>query len=409
MKDLVTNVIHQQKRELSIIINSYTITRPYEDQLLNSLDSPLVKVVTGPRRVGKSTLCAKVAGTRKYAYLNLEDERLPEIVDGDVLLSALDEAYPGNNLLFLDEIQNIPRWEQLLNRFLRLGRNVLVTGSNSQLLSDELASALTGRNLKIEVLPLGFQEIESFQPGLLKMNDYLIKGGFPEVVLGRADQRSYLSSLWDTVILRDIVQRKNVRNVSGLSSVLSLFLTGMTAKYSVSSLARSCPEKISEPSIRKFLNHAKDAYLISELELFHRKTRHRMKSDRKAYITDNGFFTAKTVGVSENSSVLLENAVFCELRRQGYQTDHSLFYYITRHGYEVDFLLREGHHNRMLIQVCYNLAALKTREREIRSLVEAAEELGLQKALIITWDHQESIVEKGVNIEMIPFQQWLMH
>jgi len=158
----------------------------------------------------------------------------------------------------------------------------------------------------------------------------------------------------------------------------------------------------------KFLSYGIEAYLLSELVLFSAKTRKRIKSDRKLYIVDNGFFNAKNIGVSENYGKLLENLVFCELRSRGYRANQTLFYYETASKFEVDFLLRTGHEHQELIQVAYSLGSLKTRERECRALAQAAEELKLDKLTILTLNEESVASYEGKIFEIKPIHRWLV-
>ena len=344
MDDLIYNVIERQSKELKFLLEKKYTERIQTTLLEQELSSPLVKVIVGPRRAGKSTIALEALRNKQFAYLNFEDESLPNIDDGDLILRALDKTYKNVDFYLFDEIQNFNRWEQFLNRLHRLGKNLIVTGSNARMLSDELASALTGRHSEIEVLPFSFKEYENIShlnPPDFKQ--FLHQGGFPEVALENTKHKPYLSTLWDAVILKDIAQRKKIRNILGLNSILSLFLSSIANRFNVESLVKALGGDLSAPTVKKFINYGIESYLIAELIPYSLKPKKRIKSDRKAYCIDNGFFTAKNISLSENLGILLENAVFNELRIRGFKPNFSLFYYMTKSGYEVDFLLRKGH------------------------------------------------------------------
>lgn len=408
MNDLLLNTVKRQKRELTELSSLATVVRGKTAHLQSILPSPLIKVIIGPRRAGKSTIALQALKNQKFAYINFEDETLPNITDGDEILDALSQVYGDVDYYFFDEIQNFDRWQQFLNRLQRTNKNAIVTGSNARLLSEELASSLTGRHTAIEILPFSFKEVESVSNQESAFEQYLISGGFPEVVTKKADFATYLTALWDAIILKDIARRKKVRNISALSDVLSLLLSGTSSRFNVDSLRRSLSDSVSSPTIKKFIAYGEEAYLISELILYSHKPRVRIKSDRKIYTVDNGLFNAKNINFSDNHGLLLENAVFNELRNRGFRPNESLFYYVTRSGFEVDFITRKGHKNKEAIQVCHSLKRLKTRERELRALREAAEELEISRLRIITMNEESSECIADKNIEVVAAKRWLL-
>jgi predicted AAA+ superfamily ATPase len=408
MEKLLQNIIKRQKTELNSLLARKMVLRTRASDLESHLSSKLIKVVIGPRRAGKSTLCLAALQHKKFSYLNFEDESLPKAIDGDILTQAMDAVYGEVDYYLFDEIQNLDRWEPFLNRLQRKGKNIIITGSNSQLLSDELSSALTGRHTVIEILPFSFREIQTALVQHHSFQNFLQFGGFPEVATGGVVSSSYLSALWDAVILKDITKRKKVRNVSGLHNTLSLLLSSMTSSYNVDALQRALSSEVSAPTIKKFIEYGREAYLIAPLTLYSQKPKQRIKSDRKIYTIDNGFFTSKNIALSENLGVLLENAVFHQLRVQGYHPNLSMFYYITRSGYEVDFLLRDGHKNIAIIQVCYSLGSLKTRERELRALKEASEELQVSNLQVVNMSEESTESYEGMTIEVVPAEKWFL-
>ena len=161
--------------------------------------------------------------------------------------------------------------------------------------------------------------------------------------------------------------------------------------------------KISAPTVRKFLEYGVEAFLISELLPFYAKPRRRIKSDRKAYVIDNGFFSARQIGVLEDHGRLLENLVFVELWRRGHRPNLDLFYYVTKGNHEVDFLVRDGHRNLELIQASISLGNQKTKERELRALANAAQELKVSKLTVVTLDQEriEKLDAFEINIKSV--------
>jgi len=414
MNDLLYNITLNQRNEIEALAKNQIYTRSQEAQLATTITSPLIKVLLGPRRAGKSTLALQVLKNRSFAYFNFEDENLPTKFSGEELVKALEKAYGKTDFLFFDEIQNFDRWEQFLNRLQRLGKNIIATGSNSKLLSEELASSLTGRHLSIEVLPLSFAEIYDIKKNSAStdrttlFDSYLHTGGFPEVILHNAPA-AYLDTLRDSIILNDISKRYKVRNIKGLRDVLSLLLSHMGTRYSGHSLRRALSNSLSITTILKFASYAQSAYLIQELVPYSLKTKIRLKADRKAYLIDNGYYTKKQVRIFDDNSRLLENFVYIELIRRGYKPNLDLFYYQTKNQFEVDFLLRRGHQNEELIQVCHSLSSSTTVERELRALGKASSELAVKKLTVLTYNQEERQVVDGMEVNIIPAWRWALN
>ena len=410
MGNSLYQLVLRQKAELRRPLSEPIVGRESLTTLLDALESPLVKVIIGPRRCGKSTLAKLVMRGKACAYLNFEDEGFPQQATGDDIISALKQVYPAAKYYFFDEIQNFPRWESFLHRLHREGYNCLVTGSNAHLLSRELATALTGRHFALKLLPFSYRECSA--AGSAEGDDalmrYLTHGGFPEVVIGKADVISYLGALWDSIVLKDVVRRYKIRNVQELHDLYTLVLHSVASRFSNDSLVRGLDAAISSPTVKKFLLYGQQAYLFAELPRFHFGARKRLKFDRKAYVYDNGFLTAKKISNSPDYGHLLENAVFIELVRRGFEPNMNLFYYVTAGGYEVDFLTRIGVQNDELIQVAWTMHEQKTRDRELRALAQASAELRVKKIRILTWDHADEIRIGDVKLVIQPVRQWLL-
>jgi len=413
MSNLISNLerlLKRQKNEINhgIVMNYHD--RDALETLISALNSPLVKVILGPRRCGKSTLAKKAVQGRKFAYLNFEDEGFPVDATGDDIMTALERVYPDAEILFFDEIQNFDRWEQFIHRLHREGRNLIVTGSNAHLLSQELASALTGRHLAIKILPFSYKEFLGRQQKDSEelFLSYLVNGGYPEIVTGLSESSSYLGALWDSIILKDVVRRHRIRNVRDLHALYNLMLHSVTTRFNNESLVRAMGQAVSAPTIKNFLMYGEQAYLFADLDRFHFGVRKRLKFDRKAYIFDNGFLAAKKVSTSPDHGRLLENLVFIELVRRGFEPGLSLFYFVSQSGYEVDFLTRVDGKTDQLIQVTWQMSEAKTRDREIRALRAASDEMKARKTLILTFDHRETISGNNTEIIVEPIREWLL-
>ena len=346
-----------------------------------------------------------------FAYLNFDDKQLLDKWDEDLVMAMLDDVYPGYEYLLLDEIQNLPDWDAWVTKLYRRGRNLVLTGSNSKLLSSEMASLLTGRYLKVEMLPFSLEEtnnwklIDTSDSALLSASadDYMRNGGYPETIKARSITRNYLSTLFDSILLRDVAQRHKVRNTTDLYNLANYLLSNFCNPVTATNLS----EELGLGSVattKKFCGYLAEPYLFFFLSRFNNKLKMMKKSPRKVYVVDNGFVLASAFNLSENLGRLLENMVFVQLLREGYNPDTTLFYYRTRNDREVDFVLREGYRVRQLIQVCYDLAGEKTRRREFDALLEASKELGCDNLLIVTANQTETAVIGDKTINVVSFE-----
>jgi predicted AAA+ superfamily ATPase len=378
----------------------------------------MIKLITGPRRVGKSVFALMMLKQTNFAYLNFDDNQLLNNWDENLVMHTLQEIYPNYEYLLLDEVQNLKDWDLWVSTLYRRGHNLIITGSNARMLSQEMATVLTGRYIPIMMLPFSLQETlqlhninlshipeEKKAESELLQEEYLHQGGYPEVVKIRTISRTYLSTLYDSILLKDIAQRHKIRKTEELYTIAGYLLSNFCNLFTTNDLAAEFNMK-SVTTTQKYLNYLNEPYLFFYLQRFNNKFRVMKKAARKAYIVDNGFIDNVGFQLSENKGRLLENQTFIELIRQGYNTETSLFYYHSRNNKEVDFVTRKGTKIERLIQVCYDLSSEKTRKREIDSLLECAEELHCNNLYIVTYN-QEEIIQIGTHqIQVIPFHKF---
>ena len=397
------NIILTQHAERDTIAARPYIDRKTSYQVAEMLNSPLIKLITGPRRAGKSVFALLMLKGRNFAYLNFDDKQLLERWDEELVEKTLDEVYPGYEYLLLDEVQNLPGWDLWVSKLYRNGKNMVITGSNANMLSSEMATVLTGRYLQIEMLPFSLAEVmsaagidisdikpEQQAEASLIADDYLRNGGFPETVLARGITKNYLSTLIDSILLKDVAQRHHIRKTSDLYGMATYLLSNFCNPFSANSLA----EELGIASVtttKKYCDYLNEPYLFFYLPRFNNKLKLMAKADRKAYIVDNGFVQSSAFNLSDNLGRLLENQVFVDLLRQGYVPGQTLFYYRSRNNREVDFVTRRGPKVEQLIQVSYNLDSAKTRKREVDALVECGEELNCRNLCIVTFSGKETI------------------
>jgi len=374
---------------------------------------------------GKSVFAFMLLRNSQFMYLNFDDEALLRLnpVDTDELMKELHSVYGNVKTIFFDEIQNLPNWELFVNRLHRLGYNLIITGSNAKLLSKELSTILTGRHIPIEIMPFNFKEflkakkfkidyesvsVPQKRGELLNLiNDYLIYGGFPEIVVKGFDPKEYLSILFDSILFKDVVKRYKVRHSGLISDLASYLINNFSNYYTLRKLQKTLSFK-SISTVEKYIDHLKEAYLIAQLKRFSYKAKKRIKSSKKIYVIDNGYIYAKAIQYSPDKGRLIENLVFTELLKRGFKANANLFYYKTRNGREVDFITKKDLSIAKLIQVSYETANIDTLDREIKSLIEASDELKAKDLAILTWDEERIIEKKSKVIQLIPIWKWII-
>ncbi|HPB24745.1 MAG TPA: ATP-binding protein [Bacteroidales bacterium] len=416
MNHSFTQIITDQSEEKSLFRQKGWVHRKSETFI--DTNSSLIQIITGVRRSGKSTLAHRALKNKKYGYINFDDERLSNITPASLndILESVFEVYQNVEYLFLDEVQNVNGWHLFVNRLQRSGMHLIVTGSNSKLLSTELASHLTGRYNIIELFPFSFQEFLNFKKfkydtlttknkGLLRsfFNEYMNSGGFPEVLKG-ANAIQYVTNLFNSIVTRDILFRFNIKHKQTFKDI-ALFLVNNFSREISYNRIKKLFDLGSEHTAKNYVSYLEEAYLIITLPKFSFKKQESIKY-KKNYIIDTAFASAICSNLSQNSGYLLENIVLLELYRRKQTDNFDLFYY--KKNVEVDFVLYKEHRAEALIQVCFDTADEKTRKREIRALIQAAEELKSDRLLILTFDEKQTVVEGGKTIKIIPVYEWLM-
>ncbi len=411
------NVVIQNRYDADKVLERDLISRENLSDGEKNLKHKLVKVITGPRRTGKSTFALLLLRNKKFCYLNFDDEKLMKCKDTDEITEAIFEVYGGKlEYLVFDEIQNLKDWEIYVNKLQRKGYNLIITGSNAKLLSRELGTALTGRYIPIEMLPFNYREfltahqfdysatdinIPERRGELMNyLNSYLSGGGYPEIILQDVDSRSYLSTLFDSVMLKDVVKRYNIRYSQSLYDLAIYLLTNFGLEYSFNSLRKSIGFN-STNTVQNYIKYLEETYLFFSLERFSFSKKNLIRAPRKIYIADNGFIPAVASLHSTNIGRLLENAVFIELLRKKYKPNLELYYHKTGNGKEIDFVLKKSNKVVALIQVCYDISDLATNERECRALFEAAGELKCDNLILLANNETTTIKYKTRTIRII--------
>ena len=419
-KQAVKQILLDQRQEISNIFNTQIVEREIESKIKSALDDKLIKVISGVRRCGKSFLAHKVLKDKSYGYINFDDERLFGVKTEDLnyLLEVLREINPDFNYLLLDEIQNVEGWELFINRLQRIGYNLVITGSNSNLLSKELASSLTGRHLLIELYPFSFKEFLKYKNFSFDENDlfitekkaqikrlldeYIKFGGFPELYRVEIKEQ-YLRDLYDKIISRDIVSRYKIKYVKALKE-LSLYLFSNFGSSITYQKLKNILEIKSVHTIKNYMDYLEEAYLTFQLNPFSFKLKEQLSGRRKIYTIDSGLINSISFQFSQNMGRLMENIVFTQLKIRGLE----FYFYYSQSKEEVDFIIKDNLKIKELIQVCFNPDNLETREREIKSLLRASKYLKCDNLKIITSDTEKTEQIKGKNIVFVPLWKWLL-
>ncbi|MFH1387991.1 MAG: ATP-binding protein [Patescibacteria group bacterium] len=383
---------------------------------------PHTLVVSGIRRVGKSTLLVQLMRNfykdTSY-YFNFEDERLLNFESNDfnALYELMIELFDEKKVFFFDEIQNVKGWENFVRRMQDRKFKFFITGSNASLLSKELGTKLTGRHLSQKLYPFSFKEFLSFknykfQPnnlyktverGKLKkfFNVYLKEGGMPEYL--QYQNKEVLKNVYEDILYRDIVVRYDIKETKSLRELALYFLTNLGGLFSYNKLKKNLSLG-SVNTVKSYTEHLENSFLIFTINLFSYSLKQQAVAPKKVYCLDNGLANAVSFRFSRDRGKFLENLVFIELKRR----NEDIYYYKTKNNLEVDFLLKKGRKVKQLIQVSQNLKENKTKEREINGLITALKELKLKQGLILTEDEEEVITLKGIKIIVQPIYKWLL-
>lgn len=412
-----TIILNQRKERDELMSRPYLIRRSNQDTDL-LLNSSLIKLITGPRRVGKSTQALLMLRNKNFAYLNFDNYSLLEAWDANLVMRMLDDVYPDYEYILLDEVQNLDGWDLWVSELYRLGKNLVITGSNARMLSSEMATVLTGKYLQVEMLPFSLEEFfdwnkldlyklkpEDITNSFVLTDDYLRNGGYPKVVASRQLIRSYLDTLFDSIIWKDVAKRHNVRNVTDLNNLAMYLVSNFCNPVSANDLTTELGFS-SVNTTKKYMDYLHEPYLFYYLSRYNNKLKLMKKAPRKVYVVDNGFVASKAFSLSDNLGRLLENQVFIELVRRGYDVEKTMFYYRSRNNKEVDFVLRKGTKIERLVLVCYDMSNPKTEKREVDSIVECAGELKCDNLVIVTNNDKRTIEKDSYKIDVVPISEF---
>lgn len=429
------SVIVDQNPHWDGILYQEGVPRGVLDKVKEYLALPHIIALVGVRRSGKSTLARQTINylirdkgvpPRNILFLNLEN---PQFSRYRRDASYLDRAYEdylklvspeGSVYCFLDEVHFFPEWQVFVKaKYEQQQIKFIVTGSNSHLLSSEFITLLSGRALPIEVYPFSFAEFAAAcglvlpdavslakeRNRLRKLLDNFLRfGGFPEITFvdDVTLKKDILVMYARNIVYQDIAPRFGVKKAIELETLFFYLASNVASQYTFNKLADLVG--LNDKTVKEFLGYFTDAYLLFTLDSFAFSVREQIKSPKKVYTIDNGISGAVGFSFSENIGHLLENQIYLELKRQGLE----LYYYRTGNGLEVDFVCRRDGVIIQLIQVAKEISSEKTRNRELRALLKAMDETGLDRGVIVTYEDEEEIIIEGKTVSVVSAYKYLL-
>jgi len=408
-KNIISQIVLEQEKIFEKDI--HIIPREFPNNIVNS---PKIVVITGVRRSGKSTLLRQLSKhCTQFNYINFEDERLIDFTyhDFNTLLEVFLSLHPKSNTFFFDEIQEVKGWEKFIRRLFTEGYKIYVTGSNATLLSSEIATSITGRNLKIELYPFSFKEYLSHHNTPIKKIfttkekamiskqsiEYIQFGGFPEILQSKDFEE--LNQIYQDIIIKDLLVRRKIRDSKDFRELSLFLLSNISKKISYNNL-KELLEFSNTSKVKNYVDFLCEAYIFFTINKYDPSLSKQMVNKKKIYAVDTGIVNAVSFQFSENKGRLLENAVFLELKRR-YK---DIYYFEDKN--ECDFVIKSGRTITQAIQVADYLSDPKTRKREIEGLLSAMDYFGLKKGFIITSDTEEQHTKEKKQITVIPFWRW---
>ena len=394
-------------------------------------DSGKVVTLTGVRRSGKTYhlftlmnhLRTNGVPNERLLYFNFEDERLHfSPSELDLILQSYQELYPAMNMsdcyFFFDEIQEAPGWEKFVNRVHdSISPNVFITGSNSRLLSQEIATTLRGRTLTFEVYPLSFSEfVQILSPRLNPHSStdraalvnlferFLHQGGFPELIRQEdALTDKILQEYFNVMLFRDLIERYQISNTTILKYFCKRVVGTSAGEFSVHKIyneLKSQGYKVSKDTLYAYQDHVEAIYLNRFVNKWSTSVVKSEGTQKKCYVIDQGLGAALDYKLSQDKGRLLETTVALELLKQGKQIAYQ------HNGSECDFVVTDKGNVLAAIQVTVDLSDNKTREREIKGLVQSCQAFGLHEGVVLTLDQTEELEQERVQVRILPAWQY---
>jgi len=373
-------------------------------------------LITGIRRCGKSSLLKLISNLfEKKVYINFDDIRFTDfnINDFQDLQELIVELYGEEINYFLDEIQNIPYWEKWVNNLYMNNKKVFLTGSNSNLLSSEISTFLTGRNKVIKLQPFSFKEflnlkkidyqsiITTSQKAKIKtaFQEYFSNGGFPLII--KNDDLDLSKQYFEDILNKDVLTRYKIKQIKEIKDLILYLLSNIGKTYSYSSLKRITGIS-SLSTIKNYIDYFKNVFLLNTITRFDYSIKKQKVSSSKVYTIDNSFLKTIAFNFSENLGRRLENLVFIDLIRR----EKEVYYHLGKK--ECDFVIKKGLKITQAIQVSKSLSNPLIEQRELQGLLEAMNKYKLTKGLILTQEEEKEIKIRDKIIIVKPIWHYLL-
>ena len=360
----------------------------YLDQIGRLIDKEPIKIITGVRRSGKTYLLKSISSELKdkgvadenillISFESMKYNKIENFKQLDECIVNLTQNINGKIYFLFDEIQNVKNWEKSINSYrVDFDCDIYITGSNSELLSGELATLISGRYFQINIYPFSFSEFIQYKKEIENIDvsnlnelfgEYVKFGGMPPIQqIDKQDKYSYLDDIYGTLQLKDIITRHNIRNSDMLSRILDYVIMNLGKNFSATNIAKYMKHdgrKISNDTILDYLLYSKNACFIHQVQREDIKGKKVLLHNEKYYLVDHGFYQAKYGGI-ENIGSILENIVYIELLRRGYDIKIGFF-----NEKEIDFVCTKGN-EKIYVQVTYKLSGDETIEREFSGLLK---------------------------------------
>lgn len=359
-------------------------------------------IITGMRRCGKSTLLLQLHAnsTQNTIYLNFEDIRLAGFETADFVRLHAELLKRKVEVIVFDEIQLIKKWEIYVHQLLREGYKVFVTGSNATLLSQELGTHLTGRQLSMEMFPFSYKEFltcKKLEANPKSLLHYLKIGGIPEYV--KSENGLVIKSLIDDILIRDIAVRYAIRDSDTLRQLAVYLMSNIGTPISANKLSGNYNIK-STSTLLEYFSHMKNTYLIDFLPQFSYSLKAQVRNPKKVYAMDMGLVNEASLSFSDDYGRKLENLIFIALRNK-----YKELYFFKEKG-ECDFVVYNNGKAEQLIQVCAKIDDFNF-EREYNGLLEAMKFFNIKEGKIITLNQEDSFSKDGYEIRMMAAYKYL--
>lgn len=417
-KDLLYQVLYSQQQDFLLLED--LVDREKTPEIIKLLKLKLPIIITGIRRCGKSSLLKIISNKLKlkktdFLYINFNDERLTNFNDENYqnILDYMEEnGYNKRSYLFLDEIQEVKNWEKWIDR-IKEKFPIIITGSNSQLLSSEISTVLTGRSISMNLLPFNFREYLNYKKldltnylldrklqNEIKLNfkEYYSIGGMPKMVIEK--NNIILRELYENIIYRDIVRRFNPNLTKPIKEISIYLLSNVSSDVSLRTLSKVSGIK-NLRVLGEICSSFEKAFLFFMINKFDYSVKRQIQNPRKVYSIDVGFPNNLGFKFSEDLGNIFENLVAISLKQKGFE----IYYY--REKIECDFVVREKTKITKAIQATYELNN-KNRERELKGLLEAMDKFGLKEGLILTYDEEDEFEIDKKKIIIRPLWKWLI-